>query len=308
MIEVINPGPMASIQDLGRGGYRSIGVGSAGAMDTRSLRIANRMIGNDDDSARLEFTFGDFELRFTEDIDIAIAGAEADVFVDDVQVPNWWAQTIRKGSRVRAGMSKKGMRIYIAVGGGVDVPLVMGARTCDLKGRFSGLEGRMLQAGDLLQVLRPRLCAAIDGIGVTPEFHPELFATDESGRVLRFIPTAEWDDYDEANQRLFTETDWIVSFYSNRNGCRLEGSQLVPRERRELLSHGILPGTIRLPRPPASPSSSFRRSIRAAAIRSSASSSRSIGTAWRRSLSARRYASRPARSVKPVQPTPRKNT
>ena len=247
MIEIVNPGPLASIQDLGRTGLRSIGVGSSGAMDARALRIANRMIGNDDAAAGIEFTYGDFEIRFSESVDIAISGAAAEMFIDDVAIPRWWAQTVHAGQCLKAGFSESGMRIYLSVGGGIDVPVVMGACATDLKGGFGGLDGRMLQAGDRLKARRPRLGAEITGFGLSKAHHPGLFADGPQERVVRFVPAAEWDDYDDANQRLFMETDWTVSYDSNRNGSRLEGPQLVPMHQRELLSHGILPGTIQLP-------------------------------------------------------------
>lgn len=247
MIEFITPGPLASVQDLGRHGYRNIGVGTSGAMDGRALRIVNLLVGNDQGAAGVEFTFGDFEFVASEDVDIAIGGADASVSIDGQPVPSWWAQTLRQGQHVSAGVSASGMRIYLALGGGIDVPEIMGARATELKGGFGGLEGRMLRPGDRLRALVPRQGAAISGFGLSNRAHPELFAEDGADTELRFVPAAEWADYDEHNRQLFLQSRWTVSFDSNRIGSRLEGPQIVPRHRRELLSHGILPGTIQLP-------------------------------------------------------------
>ncbi|MBT9386182.1 biotin-dependent carboxyltransferase family protein [Pseudooceanicola sp. CBS1P-1] len=245
MIRIHSPGLGASVQDLGRSGWRAIGVGSAGAMDARALRIANALLSNPETAAGIEFTLGGFEIEAETDCDICLAGPEAQVTVDGQRQPRWWVRTLRRGQRLRAGHARDGMRIYLAVGGGLDLPEVMGARATDLKGGFGGLEGRMLRAGDRLKALRPRLGASELGFGPSPRAFPDLW--DAPQTPLRFIPGAEWDDHDADSQALFTGTDWTLSPQSNRIGYRLDGPVMTPRIRRELLSHGILPGTIQLP-------------------------------------------------------------
>lgn len=245
MIEIRSPGLGAMVQDLGRPGLRAIGVGSCGAMDARALRIANGMLGNPEGAAAVEFTLGGFDVEAREEVDICLAGAEAGVTLDGRPLPRWWVQTLRTGQRLRAGHSRSGMRIYLALGGGLDLPAVLGSRSTDLKGGFGGLEGRLLRPGDRLGAVVPRRSDRVHGFGLSPRAWPELWSSQDP--VLRFVPGAEWGDYDAGNQALFLGTRWTISPDSNRIGYRLTGPAIVPRERRELLSHGILPGTIQLP-------------------------------------------------------------
>ncbi|WP_321340675.1 biotin-dependent carboxyltransferase family protein [Breoghania sp.] len=247
MIEILNPGPLASIQDLGRVGYRSIGVGCAGVMDAQSARIVNLMLGNDENAAVVECTYGDFELVACEDVTVAVGGADAPRYVDDEPIPRWWTQTLKKGQRLRCAFCETGMRVYLAFVGGINVPEVMGSRSTDVKAGFGGLDGRMLQAGDRLKPVSRCPAFSFSPFALDCTTFPELFERRGDAPVLRFIPAAEWDDLNEVNQALFVESEWTLSFESNRVGARLEGPVLEPTVRRELLSHGILPGTIQLP-------------------------------------------------------------
>ncbi|WP_412508797.1 biotin-dependent carboxyltransferase family protein [Roseovarius sp. SYSU LYC5161] len=247
MIRIVTAGPLASVQDLGRRGYRSLGVGTAGAMDLRALRAVNALVGNDEGAAAIEFTLGGFAVEAMEDVDIAVGGASADLKIDGSRIAPWWTQTLRRGQFLTAGHSVSGMRIYLAVGGGIDVPLLMGARSTDLKGGFGGLEGRTLRDGDTLATGTAAAEGRSTGFGLSFNAYPQLFSPLTSQEPLRFVPAAEWEDYDAQTQACFTESDWTVTTESNRVGYRLGGPVLEAGERRELLSHGILPGTIQLP-------------------------------------------------------------
>ncbi len=247
MIEILNPGPLGSVQDLGRNGYRSIGVGCAGVMDAHSARIVNLMLGNPENAAVVEFTYGDFDVLAREDVTIAVGGADAPRSIDDEAIPRWWSQTLKKGQHLRCAFSETGMRVYLALGGGIDVPEVLGSRATDVKAGFGGLDGRMLQVGDRLKPVSRSSAFRFSPYALDHATFPELFDCPCDAPVLRFIPAAEWDDLDEANRSRFTSTHWTVSYDSNRVGARLEGPELVPSVCRELLSHGILPGTIQLP-------------------------------------------------------------
>lgn len=247
MIRILKAGPLASVQDLGRHGYRSLGVGTAGAMDLRALRVVNALLGNPAEAAVIEFTLGGFAVEAMDDVDIAVGGASADLKVDGSHIGTWWTQTLRQGQRLTAGHSASGMRIYLGVGGGIDVPLLMGARATDLKGGFGGLEGRTLRDGDTLATRAPSPDRPSPGFGLSFNAYPDLFSLFASEEPLRFVPAAEWEDYDAETQACFIESDWKITADSNRVGYRLAGPSLEATERRELLSHGILPGTIQLP-------------------------------------------------------------
>lgn len=244
MIEILTPGIMASVQDLGRMGLRSLGVGVAGAMDERALRIANLLVGNPEGAAGIEITLGGFRLRFNHDTVFALTGADAGATLDGLPVPAWWVRRARAGQVLSAGMATRGMRVVLAVAGGIEVPEVMGSCATDVKGGFGGHEGRWLAAGDCLTVGpaadRP-LAEAGFGLSVAKL---GLAAVDRP--ELRFLPAAEWLRHSDEVRSEFQVSDWTLSPDSNRMGFRLSGPTLK-RPPMELLSHGILPGTIQLP-------------------------------------------------------------
>lgn len=154
MIELIQTGPQASIQDLGRRGYLAQGVGTAGAMDKVALELANCMLGNPPQAAAVEFTYGGFDLRCHSDITIALTGADCEVRLNGRPVSGWTRLTLRADDRLSAGMARRGMRAYLAVSGGIRVPAVLGSASTDMKGGFGGLHGRALEAGDRLEANR----------------------------------------------------------------------------------------------------------------------------------------------------------
>lgn len=247
MIEILSPGLLATIQDLGRSGLGSLGVGCSGAMDSLALGVANAMLDNDENAAAIEITLGGFECRIVEPVDICLAGADCKATLDGKPLSRWWVQTLHPGQILKMGFSTSGMRGVLAFRGGLDVPCVLGSRSTDLKGGFGGLEGRALLKGDRLSALGKADLTHPLAFGLGQRHWPTQFDTPASPLPLRFIPAAEWDNYDSDNQALFTSFDWTISKDSNRIGYRLEGSEIKPKRHLELLSHGILPGTIQLP-------------------------------------------------------------
>jgi KipI family sensor histidine kinase inhibitor len=157
-IEVIKPGPLATVQDLGRSGFGHLGVPHSGAADPASLRRANRLAGNPDGAAALELTLGRAEFRFLGQAWVAVAGAPAvvtlhgpDAAADstDGATPSGAAFAVPPGGVVRVGSPAAGLRTYLAVRGGIDVPPVLGSRSADLR---SGLGPAPLRAGDVLPI------------------------------------------------------------------------------------------------------------------------------------------------------------
>ena len=247
MIEIVRPGPLSSVQDAGRAGYRYLGVGASGAMDDLALIAANLMLGNDEGAAAIEVTLGGIELRFTAPCAFAVAGADAGFTLDGEPIPGWWAATAREGQVLRAAAPRFGLRSYIAFSGGVDVVPVLGARATDLKAGFGGFAGRALAAGDRLPLGKAGKLARPFGLAAGKLGLWSAPAERDAATVLRMVPAAEWEDHDDEMQSLFLSTEWKVDPASNRVGIRLTGPQIHPRRPRELLSHGILPGTVQLP-------------------------------------------------------------
>ncbi|MAZ20992.1 biotin-dependent carboxyltransferase family protein [Roseovarius sp.] len=246
MIEILSPGIMASVQDLGREGFRAIGVGQSGAMDPVALQVGNLLVGNAPDLAGIEFTLGGFSLRFESDTTFALTGAHVGTTLDGSAVPPWWVRRARAGQVLSGAMAAQGMRCMLCVAGGIDVAAVMGARATDLKGGFGGHEGRLLAKGDRLAIGASEAPPVPEaGFGLDPRRLDLLPPRDET--VLRFLPAAEWDTGPQKIRDGFLGTTWTLLPASNRMGCQLGGPDLRRDTPLELHSHAIVPGTIQLP-------------------------------------------------------------
>jgi len=247
VLEIIRPGFFTSIQDLGRTGLRASGIGQSGAIDDWALRVVNTLLGNDENAAAIEITLGRCAVRFLADTVFAIGGADANATLDGARIANWWVRTAHAGQTLTFGDAASGVRSYLALAGGVDVPVIMGARATDLKGGFGGVAGRRLNAGDVLAVGAEPVTVQTSDFGLATEKlhpYPELL---HGTPVLDFLSAANWSDYSDDAHRLLTSANWTISLQSNRLGALLDGPELTARRRRELHSHGIIPGVIQVP-------------------------------------------------------------
>ncbi|PMS37718.1 biotin-dependent carboxylase-like uncharacterized protein [Trinickia symbiotica] len=266
MIEVLRAGAISSVQDLGRHGYRHLGIAAAGALDTLALEVGNRLVGNIPSAAAIEVTVGPTALRFTEATRIAVTGAEFGATLDDAPVPAWWSVPVRAGQALVLHGARRGMRGYVCVRGGIDVLPMLGSRSTDLGAQFGGIGGRSLREGDRLAVgatvAGGGAAVPIDAppVGVkAPEWcrfaqvgHDRVrrgkHATGaEPGVPIRVLRGPEYDSFaNSAHEALWSE-EWRVTPQSNRMGYRLSGPQLVRESPGELASHAVLPGTIQVP-------------------------------------------------------------
>ncbi len=258
MIEILSATPLSSVQDLGRDGYLRYGVGTSGAMDRVALAAGNILLGNADNCAAIEVPFFPYEVRFLEDIAFSLTGADAAAELDGRPIPPWWTLQARKGQVLRLNPTERGARCYLALAGGINVPVVLGSRSTQLRGEFGGYRGRHLKQGDVLRAIRSveggedfdRLPAA--GFGVEPpEFvlpQGTLESIAQGTRTfVRVLPAAEYDCYEEASLESFWSKDWKITTQSDRYGYRLEGEALIPKRTLEQRSHGIVPGVIQVP-------------------------------------------------------------
>jgi biotin-dependent carboxylase-like uncharacterized protein len=229
VIEVVRPGPLATVQDLGRAGYAHLGVPFSGAADRVSLSLANRLVGNAEDVAGVELTFGGAALRFGSAAWIAVTGAPLALRPGTMNAPCH----VPAGTLVEFGAPSAGVRTYVAVRGGIEVPAVLGSRSTDV---LSGLGPAPLSAGDRLPVGRATGLITVD---VAPGLEPE----DEP--VLR-IAAGPRDDWFETLAPL-TGVAYEVTAQSNRVGVRLEGPALVRRRQGELPSEGMVTGSLQVP-------------------------------------------------------------
>jgi biotin-dependent carboxylase-like uncharacterized protein len=230
VIEILSPGPLATIQDLGRPGHAALGVGASGAADRRSLRLANRLVGNPEGAAAIELTFGGFAARFETLAHVALAGAPcAGVAMHaPIYVP--------AGGELRVGAPAAGLRTYLAVAGGIDVAPVLGSRSTDT---LAGLGPAPLRAGDRLPVGATH--GEPPGVDVAPVPWPR------ADPVLRVLPGPRADWFTGEALATLHASGWTVTPRSNRVGMRLDGPALDRRTDAELPPEGMVEGALQVP-------------------------------------------------------------
>ena len=238
-IEVIEPGLFTTVQDRGRYGYQRIGVPVSGAMDQFALRAANLLVGNDENAAALEMTVIGPTVEFKGDAAIAVTGADLTPMLDGSPMPRWEAVPVAAGSRLSFHGMADGIRGYLAISGGIDVPEVMGSRSTYVKGGFGGLNGSAVSAGDVLDTLD----APGPARSMPPDFEPPVYGTEHELRVLLGPQDHAFDD--GAISTLLGST-FTVSLDSDRMGYRLEGPQIAHRESPDIISEGNAPGAVQV--------------------------------------------------------------
>ncbi len=214
--KIISPGLFTTVQDNGRFGFQQFGVPITGVLDTFSAEIANFLVGNDKNAAVLEFTVTGPRLRIMDNGYIAVTGAQMAVRLNGQEMNAWSAFRVRPGDELEIGRAKSGCRGYLAVTGGIEVPLVMGSRSCYVGAKIGGYKGRPLMAGD-------KLARGVGFLLQEPRKIPdELLPEFSSDIVLRAIPGPQ-DDYFEEGLEIFFTSEYTISLDANRMGYRLKG-------------------------------------------------------------------------------------
>ena len=225
-INVLKPGLSTTVQDLGRPGYYHIGIPTSGGMDMLSLATANLLVGNPAGAAVLEAVFMGPELEFTADAMVAVTGADLPPKVDGQERAGWASFAVRKGQVLSFGFLKQGARAYIAVSGGIDVPVVLGSRSTYTLGALGGFSGRKLEAGDVLPV--GGAARGAEGRSVPQSLRRAPGAPAE----LRMLPGLYWHRITEDAGRNFFEDTWKVAPEADRIGYRFKAGRplsFVPR-------------------------------------------------------------------------------
>lgn len=227
-IEVMKPGLATSVQDLGRPGYYHLGIPLSGAMDRYSLVAANLLVGNEAGAAALEIVFMGPELRFEADAIVAVTGAELPPKLDGAEQPTWTAFPVKAGQVLSFAFLKAGARAYLAIAGGIEVPVVLGSRSTYSLGALGGFEGRPLKAGDKLA-----LGAASGKSKPGATLAARLRADLGKEQVLRVLPGL----YDarvkpESREAFFADT-WKVAPEADRIGYRFKGGRPLDFEPRK---------------------------------------------------------------------------
>ncbi|MEY2546690.1 MAG: antagonist of KipI [Verrucomicrobiota bacterium] len=240
-IDIVRAGLLTTVHDLGRTGYRRFGVSLGGALDPHAMRVANLLVGNDESAAGLEITFGGVRIHFVDERLVAWCGGEF-----DVRIPAGHAARMRAGDELAFGQPKCGCRSWLAISGGIDVPVALGSRATDLRAGFGGLEGRALRDGDVVplgQAGHATTAADISSWSAPPEWTQT--AAEEP--TLRIVRGSEWEAFEGSAHFALTNTHFDITPDSNRMGTRLEGPQLPRKEDVDLTSEAVAPGTIQVP-------------------------------------------------------------
>ena len=237
-LQVLAPGPLTLIQDLGRPVFAALGVGRSGAADRDAFRLGARLLAQDYTSAALEVTLGGLAVRASGDLMVALTGAEAPATIDDRSVAYRSPLLLHNGAALRLGIPAGGLRTYVSVRGGVDVPAVLGSRATDT---LSGIGPPPVKAGDLLPVGPPPPTFPI--VDHAPAPRPA------DGALVLHALVGTREDW-LADPAALTAATWIVSSRSDRVGIRLEGPALQrhpARAGQELPSEGVVRGAIQVP-------------------------------------------------------------
>lgn len=246
-LTVLAPGLQTSVQDLGRTGYRHLGVTRGGALDPGALIAGNALLGNPADAAALEYALIGPTLRAERDLLLVLLGSASSARVDGVAVPPGCPFRLASGQQLHVGALRQGVRGWLCVAGGIAVPAVLGSRSTDLGAGFGGHAGRALQTGDVLPVGPPAAAATgllralaqqaggVAGWG--------LAASRDGFGPIRVLPLVGA----EAELPPFCAASWTVAADSNRMGLRLCGPILPVEAGGTRVSAGVAPGAIQLP-------------------------------------------------------------
>jgi antagonist of KipI len=244
MLNVLEVGGLATIQDLGRRGWRRFGVPASGPMDTLAFRAANQLVDNALEAAAIEVGAGDLLLEARADCVIGLAGAGYDLSVQAFKFPLWDSCFVRKGWTVRLSKSGFGMWAYLAIAGGFQVNGVLGSRSTYLRGRFGGLDGRLLQPGDVLRSGPPRRPLELLSARTLPRTARPAYGPSPTVAVIR---GPQVERFEPASLHSFFSQRFRLSLTSDRMGYRLEGALPVQAGSADITSEGLAMGAVQVP-------------------------------------------------------------
>jgi len=239
---VLMPGPFMTVQDKGRFGYQQMGIPISGALDPFAFRVANMLVGNPAESAVLEITVVGPQLAVLREVDVALTGAEMGFEVNHDSVECWKTIRVKPGDVINIQQVKSGCRAYLAVTGGIDVPVVMGSCSTYVSGKLGGYKGRPLKKGDILQrregslLNKPRLLSK----SWVPHYPEDV--------LLRAIPGPQDGFFDEGMETFF-QSKFMLTAKADRMGYRLEGPPIQLKEKmpKSIISEPTMPGGVQIP-------------------------------------------------------------
>lgn len=239
--KIINPGLYTTIQDLGRFGYQQYGMPVSGAMDTYSLRLANKLVGNDAHAACMETTFLPPHFEIISDTIMAITGGQTELTINNISKPIHCNHHLKAGDMIQMGPVTKGSRVYIAFAGGIDVPVIMNSRSTYARANVGGFNGRKLLAGDEVFTLKKSIKFKHRSIPneLLLDYNPE--------QEIRVIGGSEMNRFSFEGIKTFLTSTYTISNKSDRMGYRLDGPEIKHKQGADIISSGICNGAIQVP-------------------------------------------------------------
>jgi antagonist of KipI len=259
MITILKPGLLSTIQDLGRYGFQKYGVIVSGAMDSIAHRLANLLVGNEENKPTIEMTLVGPVIQFEQDSLIAITGGDLSPTIDQTPLPNWKAIFVKKGTKLKFSGAQKGCRAYLAISGGFSTPSIMGSQSTYLRAGIGGYKGRALRAGDQLLNEPPNEIA----LKIIKNMRKELFNHSfiemnwsisrevipdiHSKTVIRIMKGRQFELFAEESIDQLFHNPFSITAQSDRMGFRLKGPTLQLEEPKEMISESVTMGTIQVP-------------------------------------------------------------
>ena len=259
-LTVLDPGPLTTVQDAGRTGHAAKGYRSCGAADMYAYKLGNALLGNAPGAAVLECTLRGAVLRFETDTVFALTGAETPAALDGVPVPYYTPLWAKAGAVLQMGTAQAGLRSYLAVGGGITTPLVLGSRATDLKCRLGGLQGRALAKGDTLptdqtaaqakalwqKITARQLARPLRDALLCHGPHPVRAQGAAALPMLRAVPGPQDSAFTTAGLHTFTHSRYRLTPDCDRMACKLAGPALAMYKGADIVSDGIAPGSVQV--------------------------------------------------------------
>ena len=245
IMEILSPGILTSIQDLGRYGYGRYGVAPSGALDPFSLRIANLLVGNRPDQAGLETMLLGPAIKALKDIVVAVTGGNLQPRRNKQPIEMWRSHILKKDDILSFGSLLSGFRAYVAVAGGISVAPVMGSRSTNLPSGFGGLQGRALEKDDILASENRSQHVKTD----TRAFNAAWIPVYPNNWSLRVIWGPQDDHFPDESRKSFLNESYNMSSDSDRTGIRLEGAAIRPKPDipASIISEGVISGSVQIP-------------------------------------------------------------
>jgi len=243
IMKILKPGMYTTIQDIGRYNHQKSGMSVSGAMDQFSLRVANILVGNIDSEACLETMLFGLKIKFEGDALIAVTGGDLMPMINNKAIDMWSGVKVLDGDELSFGTVKNGCRSYIAIEHGIDVPEVMGSKSTYVKGKVGGFEGRMLKAGDEINI------GSLDenNFNSIKKLPIELIPSYSKDNIVRVVMGPQEDYFTEDGINTFLDCAYEVTNEADRMGYRLSGTKISHKAFADIISDAVTMGSVQVP-------------------------------------------------------------